>query len=165
MESAKIKTLSWRQQEGFSIVELLIAAAIGLIALGMVSTLYFTSNRSFTFGQTRLQSEADLRLAMDWITRDMRAAESLSPDTVTLTIPTDTVTIIIPLGDGSEDNINYDFSDSDNRLRRNQKPIAPVSMHLSRLSTTADTVTITLCSTTGDTNRTLTTKVTMRNAE
>jgi len=163
MESAKIKTLSWRQQEGFSIVELLIAAAIGLIALGMVSTLYFTSNRSFTFGQTRLQSEADLRLAMDWITRDMRAAKELVPNTVTLTIPTDAVTIAIPLGDGSEDNINYDFSD--NQLRRNQKPIAPVSMHLSRLSTTADTVTITLCSTTGDTNRTLTTKVTMRNAE
>lgn len=163
MELPKIRTLLWRERKGFSVVELLIAAAIGLIVLSTISIIYFSSSRSYTFGQTKLQSEANLRLAMDWITRDMRAAENLSPDTVTLTIPTDTVTIIIPLGNGSEDNINYDFSD--NRLRRNQKPIAPVSMHLSRLSTTADTVTITLSSTTGDTTRTLTNKVTMRNAE
>lgn len=150
-----------QQPTGFSVIELLIAAAIGLIVLSMVSIIYFSSSRSYTSGQTKLQSEANLRLAMDYITRDMRAAESLSPDTVTLTIPTDTVTITIPLADDSEDNINYDFSD--NRLRRNEKPIAPVSMHLSRLSTTANTVTITLYSTTGDTTRALTTAVHMRN--
>jgi len=150
-----------QQPTGFSVIELLIATAIGLIVLSMVSIIYFSSSRSYTSGQTKLQSEANLRLAMDYITRDMRAAESLSPNTVALTIPTDTVTITIPLADDSEDTIDYDFSD--NRLRRNEKPIAPVSMHLSKLSTTANTVTITLYSTTGDTTRALTTAVHMRN--
>jgi len=161
MESAKNRLRLGKQPAGFSVVELLIATAIGLIVLGMVSVIYFSSSRSYTSGQTKLQSEADLRLAMDYITRDMRAAESLSPDTVTLTIPTDTVTITIPLGSGSEDTIDYDFSD--NRLRRNQKPIASVSMHLARSSTTDDTVTISLHSTTGDTTQALTTAVHMRN--
>ena len=161
MESARNKLRLCQQPTGFSVIELLIAAAIGLIVLSMVSIIYFSSSRSYTSGQTKLQSEANLRLAMDYITRDMRAAESLSPNTVNLIIPTDTVTITIPLANDSEDNINYDFSD--NRLTRNEKPIAPVSMRLARPSTTANTVTITLYSTTGDTTRALTTAVHMRN--
>ena len=152
MELLKIKTLLWRERKGFSVVELLITAAIGLIALGMVSTLYFTSNRSFTSGQTSLHSEADLRLAMDWIARDAREAESI--DTVALQVFLDGKTIT--------------FGFEDNQLTRTvsgepTRPIGPVT--IDSLNASGSTVMITLRPVVGDTNRTLTTKVTMRNAE
>jgi len=166
MESPKNKIKVRRQIQGFTIVELLIASGIALIILAIVGFMYVSSERSFKFGQTVLNSEADLRLAMDWLVRDIRAAKSISPDTVTLTIPPDTVTLTISLESG-DTVVDYTFDSGKNQLMRTvegeSRPIAPVSVSIDPPS--GYTVTITLHPATGDTTRTLTSKITMRNAQ
>ncbi len=157
-------------KKGFTIVELLIASSIALITLAIVLLIYVSTNRSFRFGQSTLNSEADLRLAMDQLTKDIRQAENISPATATLPISGDEFTVIIP--SFISDDIIYALSSN--------KLIRTISGSTSRLMAvdvsevevsviTGNTVTITLSSTKTVFNnphtRTLTSKVTMRNKE
>ncbi len=151
------------RKKGFTVIELLIASSIALITLAVVLLIYVSTNRSFKFGQANLNSEADLRLAMDWLTRDIRQAEDLN-------LSGDTVTIIMP--SFVSDDIIYTFSS--NKLKRaiSGSTFRTIAVDVSEVEVsviTDDTVIITLSSTKTVFNnphtRTLTSKVTMRNKE
>jgi len=146
--------------EGFSLIELLIAAAVAIIVLGIVGLVYVSSERSFRFGRAAIESEADLRLAMDWLIRDIREAQSLS-------ISDDTVTLQIPPYIASDD-VVYVRTD-DNKLIRSQGTSTKVIItDLTEFDiSTDDTVSITLSSIKPRLRerRILTSKVTMRNAQ
>lgn len=163
MELLKNKIKAKRQLQGFTVVELLVASGIALIILAIVGLMYVSSERSFKFGQTALNSEADLRLAMDWITRDIRGAESIQGNRLELS--GDSVTITIPAGD-----IIYALKQND----------TDVSLELTRTGPNPDTVdrtiaeeivvyfdsattSVTITLTKEDPQRTLTSIVTMRN--
>ena len=151
--------------KGFSIVELLIAAGLVVLILGIVGLVYVSSNRSFKYGQTALDTEADLRLAMDWITRDIRKAESIS-------ISGSTVTVVIPPQVASED-VVYTYDPDEEKLVRTQgsssRTIVSCISQPQVSIITDNTVAITLSSTKTilgkQYQRILTSKVTMRNAE
>ena len=149
------------KNKAFTVVELLIAAGISLIILSIVFFIYIGAEKSFKFGQATLNTEANLRLAMDWLTRDIRAAKSISPDTVTLTIPPDTVTLTIPAETG-DTTVSYSF-DSGKLIRSKggSRPIAPVSVSINH--PTSSTVTIVLHPPESSTP-VLSSMVTMRNA-
>ena len=168
MELLKNKIKFWMQKKGFTLVELLIASSIVLVTLAVVGLIYVSTNRSFKFGQATLNSEADLRLAMDWLTKDIRQAESISPDTVTLKASGDTVTIEIP--PSASNDIIYTLSG--NKLERAIIGSTPrtIAVDISEVGVsivTDDTVAITLSSTKTIFNnsytRTITSKVAMRN--
>jgi len=158
MELPKNRTS--RKIQGLTIVELLIASAIALIILALVGLIYVTSDKSFRFGEDVLGSEADLRLAMDWVTKDVRGAAdlSISGDTVFLTIPSESGQITIA------------YWCEDNQLKRKlvdtgeTRTIARVSMDPSSdIARSDSTVTIVLHATAGNTIRSLTSQITMRN--
>ncbi|MBE0478996.1 hypothetical protein IBX65_07780 [Candidatus Aerophobetes bacterium] len=64
-------------KKGLTLVELLIGCGIALVILMAVGFVYVSSDRSLRFGREVIRSEADLRLAMDWLVRDIREAEQL----------------------------------------------------------------------------------------
>jgi len=146
---------------GFTIIELLIATGITLVVLGVIGLIYVTSDRSFKFGQSAISSEADLRLAMDWLTRDIREARNVQ-------ISGDTVVVILPPESGGV-NVYYGY-DSNGYLTRTfdsepSKVIAPVSIDSVIHNPSESTVTIVLSSNVGNTVKALTSQVTMRNWE
>lgn len=143
--------------QGFAVFELLVAAAIALIVLVMGIIVYVGSDRSFRFGQQAISSEADLRLAMDWVTRDIRGAEDI-------TISGDTVTLEMPSAVSSDDVV---YVWSGNQLTRNKGSSSKVIVAdiIQFDISTGDTVAITLSSIKPRLNKAhqLTSKVTMRN--
>jgi len=160
--------LNINEKKGVTAVELLIASSIVLVILAVVTLIYISTNRSFKFGQANLNFEADLRLAMDWLTRDIMQAENISPATVTLPISGDEFTVIMP--SSICDDIIYALSS--NKLQRTISGSAPKTIigdvnEVEISVVTGDTVAITLSSTKTIFNnphtRTLTSKVTMRN--
>ncbi len=143
--------------QGFAVFELLVASAVALIVLVMGIIVFVGSDRSFRFGQQAISSEADLRLAMDWVRRDIRGAEdiAISGNTVTLTMPP-----LVSLG-----NIVYIWSG--NQLTRSEGINSKVIVtDITQFDISAgDTVAITLASIKPRLNKEhqLTSKVTMRN--
>lgn len=154
-------------RRGITLVELLVASGIALTILVAVGLVYFTSNKSFKFGQATLSSQADLRLAMDWLCRDIRKAEGItkvvSGDTVT-------VTLNMPSSVASYD-VVYVLDDEKNLKRNDGTSVRTVATDIAtfEVTTTDDTVALTLSSVKtvlGDQyQRSLTSRVTMRNAK
>jgi len=147
--------------KGLTIVELLIAAGVGLILLGVLGFIYIVSDRSFKFGKDNIKIESELRLAMDWVTKDLREAKNANYDP-----GTGTLTITLPQESGGV-NIEYTFSDGyltrydyDAESPRKIRKIASVSFEA--VSISGPTVTVTLKSQ-NDATKTLTSQVTMRN--
>ena len=144
--------------KGLTIVELLIAAGVGLILLGVLGFIYIVSDRSFKFGKDNIKIESELRLAMDWVTKDLREAKNANYDP-----GTGTLTITLPQESGGV-NIEYTFSDGyltrkyDAELPRK---IASVSF-FDEPSISGPTVTVILKSQ-NDATKTLTSQATMRN--
>lgn len=185
---------------GFSVVELLIAAGLTVLILGVVGLVYVSSNRSFKYGQAVLNSEADLRLAMEWITRDIRKAKKIQvtkgivdgDDVILLDYPGEEINITFVSG-STVYTVNSD--DGEWVLKRNgvdpdtiNRPIVTVSISSpvpeqtdiiissststisgTKLVITSPTVEVALSSTQTILGRrqrsTLTSKITMRNAE
>ena len=63
-----------RRQNGFTLVELLVAMSMGLIALSVMFTLFRTSNRSYVLQDYMAEMQQNLRMAMYYISRDVRMA-------------------------------------------------------------------------------------------
>ncbi|WP_037585297.1 PilW family protein [Stenoxybacter acetivorans] len=71
------KPLSWHKshkQSGFSLIEFMVASAIGIIVLLAVGTTYITTQNLSTQGQSRIAVQQDLRNATNMLARDARAA-------------------------------------------------------------------------------------------
>ncbi len=65
---------SVRQQQGFSLIELMLALALGVIVTAGIVTLFVGNNQTYALlnGQSRMQENA--RFAIDFISRDARTA-------------------------------------------------------------------------------------------
>ena len=144
--------------KGFAVVELLIASALALIVLVMGILVYISSDRSYSFGQAAIRTEANLRLAMDWLTRDIRQAENInvSGDTVTLAMPP------------SVSPVSVAYTCTNNQLIRSEGASTKLIMtDITQFEiSTGDTVAITLSSIRPRLNEEhqLVSKVTLRNA-
>ena len=84
------------QQQGFSLVELMVAMTIGMFILAAVGLVYMTSKNSFTYANNTVRMGEDASLAIDLLTRDVRMgafggcagttlARSAGPDTILYT--------------------------------------------------------------------------------
>lgn len=60
------------KKSGFTLVEVMFAATIGLLVMGMIMILYVGANQNMILGMTLAEINADARLAMDRIVRDIR---------------------------------------------------------------------------------------------
>ncbi|MBC7189763.1 hypothetical protein H5U35_06075 [Candidatus Aerophobetes bacterium] len=145
---------------GFSVVEIIIAFFIALIILFVIGVVYVTSERSFRFGRDAVMVDEELRGVMDLMVKDMREAEQVtkSDDTVTLVIPSDVA---------SED-IVYVYVPEEKRLERHKGAISQtVASNIIYFDIEpGTTVTVTISSTRPwlEEPRTLSSKVTLRNA-
>ena len=143
--------------KGLTIVELLIAAGVGLILLGVLGFIYIVSDRSFKFGKDNIKIESELRLAMDWVTKDLREAKNANYDP-----GTGTLTITLPQESGG---VNIEYTFSDGYLTRKYDAELPrkiASVSFEAVSISGPTVTVTLKSQ-NDAAKTLTSQATMRN--
>lgn len=59
---------------GFTLIELVVAAAIGLVMLGALFSLLFSGFKIFDRGMSKIHVLEEARLAMEWIKRDVREA-------------------------------------------------------------------------------------------
>jgi len=70
-----MKKINLKEKQGVVLVELLIALAIVLIAVTATISLFTMFQTSFQLGSAYLDIHSDLRIAMDWITKDARWAK------------------------------------------------------------------------------------------
>lgn len=61
-------------QQGFSLIELMIAMTIGLIVLGAVGYVFISSRQSFTTTDNMSRMQENARIAIETIARDVRMA-------------------------------------------------------------------------------------------
>lgn len=157
MESVRsLKSISRR---GFSVVEIIIASFIALVVLLVIGLVYVTSERSFKFGRDAVMVDEELRGVMDLVLKDMREAEQVikSDDTVTLVIPSDV----------ASSNVVYVYLPEEERLERHEATSQTVASNITYFDVQAGTtVTVTISSIRPwlEEPRTLTSKVTLRNA-
>jgi len=70
-----------KRSQGFTIIELLIASAIGLVMLGVIYAAHHAGWVTFQFNEERISAISKLWLSMDKIKRDIRGGkEFVSPD-------------------------------------------------------------------------------------
>jgi type IV pilus assembly protein PilW len=69
-----ISTRTSRAQLGFTLVELLIALALGMFVLIGLSSVFFAVKQSFRFQETSGRLQEDAAFALDTISRDLRMA-------------------------------------------------------------------------------------------
>ena len=69
-------------ESGFTLVELLVAAAITVVLLGVVFSLVISARRTYRLDQTRTAANQNLRAAMDLIGADVRQAGERLPSDV-----------------------------------------------------------------------------------
>jgi prepilin-type N-terminal cleavage/methylation domain-containing protein len=70
----------WRdadEQDGFTLVELLVTIAIGLTVLGAVMTMATSSLRTQRFGTDMASAMDEARFAVEWMRRDIRQAQRI----------------------------------------------------------------------------------------
>ncbi len=63
-----------RRSAGFSMIELMVALVIGLIALGVLVTIYLNSSQAVRFQNSVLRVEENGRFAIDLLSRTIRMA-------------------------------------------------------------------------------------------
>lgn len=64
---------------GFSLIEVLIASAIGVVIMTVVVAAYVGGQRNFLTGVAFLDVHSDVRVAMDWIVRDIKWSNEIIP--------------------------------------------------------------------------------------
>ena len=67
-----------RRTAGLSLVELMISAGLGVIVLGVITTMAFYTARAFASLDNLADMDNESRLALDRMTREIRQASSLA---------------------------------------------------------------------------------------
>jgi len=82
----------WRGRSGFTLVEIMVAAAISVIILAGVLTTYILSLRGFAAMANYDKLHSDGRIAVNYFAKDMRAVTNItsysSSSNITVTVPT-----------------------------------------------------------------------------
>jgi Tfp pilus assembly protein PilW len=75
----KIKALKkmFFKEAGFTLTELLVAIGMGIIVIGAIFSFYLYNQQSFTSASAYVEINTAARLAMDWMSRDLRWAQQL----------------------------------------------------------------------------------------
>ncbi|MDX6718393.1 MAG: hypothetical protein QOJ63_647 [Solirubrobacteraceae bacterium] len=95
-------------EDGISVVETVLAAALGLVIL---SAALLTLERAFTANRQvfdRVEASQRARVAMDWMTRELRS--SVCPDPFTAALisgSANSVSFFADLGDGTKPAVKY----------------------------------------------------------
>lgn len=84
MQNSKFKI----NEDGLTIIELLIAMSIGLVVLGSVFSSFTTQKKAFALQEQITEMEQNLRVPIDFITRDLRNAGANPNINTTLVIGT-----------------------------------------------------------------------------
>lgn len=84
MQNSKFKI----NEDGLTIIELLIAMSIGLVVLGSVFSSFTTQKKAFALQEQITEMEQNLRTPIDFITRDLRNAGANPNINTTLVIGT-----------------------------------------------------------------------------
>jgi len=77
----------FRDQRGYTLAELLVAAAIIGIVLGGVFAIQRGGQQTYLLGASRVESQQNARFALEMMTRELRSASSLT--TITGSVGTD----------------------------------------------------------------------------
>lgn len=67
-----------RHSQGFTLFEVLIAMAIGVLLLGLVFSIYSLTVRSLNASQTRAELTQNSKIILERITRDLRQTRALA---------------------------------------------------------------------------------------
>ena len=71
-----------RNQKGFTLVELMIAAVIGMFLMASLMNLFITTNKSITLSEALSQNQESGRFAMDYMTKFIRQSGYSSDSTI-----------------------------------------------------------------------------------
>lgn len=165
-EGASAIRITHQVDRGFTLVELMIALALGLVLLSSMYGVFETQNRSYTIQDQVAEMQQNVRTGMDMMIRDIRMAgydPTRSAGAGIVSVSTGTIYITMDLNrdgtlDDSGEHLAYDMDS--NTLRRSSGTsadvtdpgVAPypeaVAEHIESLTfvhdTSANTVTITL---------------------
>lgn len=101
-----------RRLSGFTIVELMIAMALGLFLVAGVVTLFLNSRQSFSQDENTARLQDEARFAMQELARDLRMASYLTEPLVPGSITQDGgLTLGTDCGNPAHDQWVYDFTD------------------------------------------------------
>ncbi len=117
---------SCSRKSGFSLVELLIALAVGLVVLGSVSWFFVIHSRIFAGQESFVEMQQGIRAGMDMMAREIRMAGYNPGGIVGFTgVPVDSAALTIRAdlnGDRAikgHENIVFSFDDVNKRITRN----------------------------------------------
>lgn len=100
------------QQHGFTIIELMIAMALGLFLVAGVVTLFMSSRQSFNQDENTARLQDEARFAIQELARDLRMASYLTEPLVPGSITQDgSLTLAADCGNPAHDQWVYDFTD------------------------------------------------------
>jgi type IV pilus assembly protein PilW len=127
---------------GFTMVELLVAMVVSLLALAAIYSTFLAQHRSYQVQEETSEMQQNIRAAMYYMEREIRMAGSDPFNTgnfsITAATPT-SITFTLDINDGTNgrpdgtlngnETITYAFADSDgdgfnDRLDRNGQPVA-----------------------------------------
>jgi len=69
-----LKTINYERMRGFSLAELMVAMAMGLVVLGTAYNIFTVQNKSLSSQEQIVEMQQSVRAAMDIICRDARMA-------------------------------------------------------------------------------------------
>jgi len=104
----KIKNNVIKNENGFSLIELMVVMVIlSIIILGLV-TFFSGGVRSWISGDNQLRSQREARMAMDMMVKEIRFGKSVTPNS------NHSITIAIPaLGSDSAYSVTFSWSGTD----------------------------------------------------
>jgi len=70
-----MKTHTWKRQTGLSLVELMIAIALGLFVAAAMVSLFINSKQNYRLNENMSRLQENARFAVSFITRDIRMAD------------------------------------------------------------------------------------------
>ena len=126
MRTSHKKSIITRDENGFTVIEILMALMISSIVIGAVFSLFSLMNRSFTSQEVTADVQQQIRVGIDFVTRDIRAAgfdpTGEAGSGILITAPTSIQFTTDQNENGSlsdaDENITYTFNAAARRLER-----------------------------------------------